>query len=75
MALKTKSGVWVKKGRSGSKSYAPGSYGGYTYERASPRNYPKTAQQQRIGKCARDNVKKGMSIQAIQNAIRTCWGK
>ena len=75
MALKTKSGFWVKHGRQGSKGYAPGSYGGYIYERAAPRSYPKTAQQQRIGKCARDSVKKGMSIQAIQNAIRACWGK
>ena len=75
MALKTKSGFWVKHGRRGSRSAAPGSYGGYVYERASPSSYPKTSQQAKIGKCARDNVKKGMSLANIQEAIRKCWGR
>lgn len=75
MALKTKSGFWVKHGRRGSSGAFPGSYGGYIYERAAPSDYPKTAQQAKIGKCARDNVKPGMSGRAIHEAIRACWGK
>jgi len=75
MALKTKSGFWVKHGRRGAKGYAPGSYGGFIYERAAPSQYPKTAQQVKIGKCARDNVKPGMSLRNIHDAIRKCWGK
>lgn len=75
MALKTKSGFWVKHGKRGSRSAAPGSYGGYIYERAAPGSYPKTNQQAKIGKCARDNVKKGMSLGAIHEAVRHCWGK
>jgi len=75
MALKTKGGFWVKHGKQGSKSYAPGSYGGYVYERAAPGSYKKTSQQQKIGKCARDHVKPGMSLRAIHDAIRACWGK
>lgn len=73
--MKTKKGFWVKHGREGSKSSAPGSYGGYIYERAAPASYPKTPQQQKVSKCARDNVKKGMSLQAIQDAVRKCFGK
>lgn len=73
--MKTKKGFWVKHGKMGGKSYAPGSFGGYIYERAAPSAYPKTAQQQKLGKCARDNVKKGMELRAIHDAIRKCWGK
>ena len=75
MALKTKSGFWVKHGKRGGHSGFPGSFGGYIYERAAPSSYPKTAQQAKIGKCARDNVKKGMQGTAIHEAIRKCWGK
>jgi hypothetical protein len=73
--MKTKAGFWVKHGRQGSTSGFPGSFGGYVYERAAPSAYPKTAQQSKIGKCARDNVKKGMSGQAIHEAVRHCFGK
>lgn len=73
--MKSKKGFWVKHGKQGTTSYAPGSYGGYIYERASPTGYKKTAQQQKIGKCARDNVKKGMSLRDIHDAVRKCWGK
>lgn len=66
---------WEKDGKQGSNSSFPGSYGGYVKRRAAPSKYPKTAQQAKIGKCARDNVKKGMQGSAIHEAIRKCWGK
>lgn len=72
--MRTKAGFWVKHGKQGTGGF-PGSYGGYSYERAAPSSYPKTSQQAKIGKCARDNVKVGMSGQAVHEAIRKCWGK
>ncbi len=41
-ALKGKRGAWVKPG-------AGGSYRGYMYMRAAPKDYPTTAQQKAIG--------------------------
>ena len=46
--MKTKKGAWVKAGRAGGP-YLPGSYYQYTYVRAPPAPYPKTAQQKAIG--------------------------
>jgi len=55
-ALKSKKGAWVKAGRVGGP-YLPGSYAQYTYLRAAPKPYPKTAQQKAIGakgRCVRE---------------------
>jgi len=54
--MKTKKGAWVKPGRHGGP-YLPGSYYQYTYVRAPPAPYPKTAQQKAIGakgRCVRE---------------------
>lgn len=76
MAFKTKGGRAIKTYKRGTGTPGfPGSWGGYVYERAAPSDYAKTSQQQKIGKCARDNVKKGMSGMAIHEAIRKCWGR
>jgi len=44
--LKTKKGVWLKEGKGAS-------YRGYSYRRAAPRKYTKTAQQAKIGEAGR----------------------
>ena len=51
--MKTKGGVWVKRGRR-SSGQTPGSYGDYVYERAAPKSYKTTGQQKRIGDAGRE---------------------
>lgn len=74
-SLKTKKGAWIKPGSTSGRSSFPGSYGNFVYLRAAPKDYPKTAQQRKIGSCAIANVKKGMTGVAIHDAIRKCAGK
>ena len=74
-SLKTKKGAWIRPGSTSGRSSFPGSYGNYVYLRAAPKDYPKTAHQRKIGKCAIDHVTKGMTGTAIHEAIRACAGK
>ena len=73
--MSTKKGAWVKPGSVGSTSGFPGSYGDYIYVRASPADYPKTAQQRRIGAAARECAVKGKSGRDIHECIRKKFGK
>ncbi len=50
---KTRHGAWVKPGRMSARAGWPGSYRDYTYMRAPPAPYPKTAQQKKIGEKGR----------------------
>ena len=51
--LRTKKGIWGRFGSKGKDPLFPGSYGDYVYIRAAPKEYPKTAQQAKVGKAGR----------------------
>jgi len=51
--LKTKKGYWGKMGQVSGNPMFPGGYKGYTYFRDAPDSYPKTAQQEKVGRAGR----------------------
>lgn len=51
--FKTRTGAWVRPGRSGSNPLAPGSWKDYVLVRSGPKPYAKTAQQKKIGEAGR----------------------
>jgi len=74
--MATKKGAWVKPGNVGTGTAGfPGSYGDYIYVRAAPKDYPKTAQQRRIGEAGRKCAIKGKSGRDIHECIRAEFGK
>lgn len=74
--MNTKKGAWVKPGDKGTsdKGKFPGSYGDYVYVRAPPAEYPKTAQQQKIGAAGAKCAVKGKSGKEIHHCLKKEFG-
>ena len=73
-SMKTMKGAWIKPGHASTRAGWPGSYWAYTYVRAAPKPYPKTAQQKKIGEKGRCVARecKGKTGAAFKECLLGC---